>query len=64
MMENGNLSGYCFKNNGDITFVNLNAGMGATPEEIINNMDTNLDQFQCDLAAIDTGGHDQWLTNN
>ena len=62
--ENGDPSGYCFKNNGDISFVNLNAGMGATPEDIIKNMETNLEKFQCDLAEFDTSEHDQWLAVN
>ncbi len=62
MDENGNPIGYCFKNNGkDIKFVNLNAGMGSSPEEIIKNMNTDLSKFDCDLPDFDTSEHDKWL---
>ncbi len=60
--ENGQVTGYCFKNNGDnIKFVNLNAGMGAAPEDIAKNMTTDLSQFDCDLPSFDTSEHDKWL---
>ena len=62
MDKNGNPKGYCFKNNGDnIRFVNLNAGLGGSPEEIIKNMDTNLSKFDCSLPNFDTSEHDKWL---
>ena len=60
--ENGQPIGYCFKNNGEnIKFINLNAGMGATPEEIIKNMDNDLSKFDCELSSFDTSDHDKWL---
>ena len=60
--ENGNPKGYCFKNNGnDIKFVNLNAGKGDSPEEMMKNMDTDLSKFDCDLPSFDTSEHDKWL---
>lgn len=57
----GNESSYCFKNNGDITFVNLNAGKGASPEEIIKNLDRDYSKFDCSLPNFDTSEHDKWL---
>lgn len=59
--ENGNPTGFCFKNNGDITFVNLNAGKGATPEAIAQNMDMDLSKFDCEMNGFDTKKHDEWL---
>jgi len=59
--ENGNPTGFCFKNNGDISFVNLNAGMGASPEEMAKNMSQDMSIFQCELESFDTKEHDEWL---
>ena len=60
--EKGIPSGYCFKNNGDdLKFVNLNAGLGVSPEEIMKNMSTDISLFDCDLPVFDTSEHDQWL---
>jgi parallel beta-helix repeat protein len=61
--EDGNPSGYCFTNNGDIRFVNLNAGLGASPEDIISNMDADISKFQCKLPTFDTSDHDTWLSS-
>lgn len=52
---------YCFKNNGEVTFVNLNAGMGAEPESIMKNMDKDMSPFDCERVEFDTSGHDDWL---
>lgn len=60
--NNGNASSYCFRNNGDnLEFINLNAGMGATPEEMMKNKDTNYAKFDCELPSFDTSEHDKWL---
>lgn len=60
--KEGNPIGYCFKNNGDnLTFVNLNAGMGNKPEEIMKNMTTDMNKFDCTLPSFDTSEHDKWL---
>lgn len=59
--EAGVPSGYCFKNNGDVSFVNLNAHLGASPEEIAKNMDTDISKFDCDMPNFDTSEHDSWL---
>ena len=62
--EDGKPSGYCFKNNGEVKFVNLNAGMGAKPEEIAKNMNTDISPFDCELSSFDTSEHDSWLASN
>jgi len=59
--ENGHPTGFCFQNNGDISFVNLNAGKGASPEAIAKNMDTDLSKFDCKMDGLDTKKHDEWL---
>ncbi|MEM6723545.1 MAG: hypothetical protein AAF598_05865 [Bacteroidota bacterium] len=43
----------CLRNNGDVRFVNLNAGMGATPEEMMQNRSTDMTPFDCSLEAIE-----------
>ncbi|MEO0341588.1 MAG: parallel beta-helix domain-containing protein, partial [Bacteroidota bacterium] len=46
--ENGRPRGYCFTNNGDnISFMNLNAAMGASPEEMMKNKTTDRSPFDC-----------------
>lgn len=63
--KNGNPQGYCFKNNGtDIKFVNLNAGLGASPEDMMKNKTTDMSPFNCDLPDFDTTEHDKWLAVN
>ena len=63
--EQGNPTGFCFRNNGDnLRFVNLNAGAGPSPEEIMQHMDSDISKFQCDLPEFDTSEHDQWLSAN
>lgn len=63
--ESGFNQSYCFKNNGEnLSFVNLNAGLGASPEEIMKNKTSNLSQFNCDLPDFDTSDHNKWLVIN
>lgn len=60
--DKGNPTGFCFSNNGDISFVNLNAGKGMTPAEMIKNMKKDdLTNFNCTLDALNTADHDKWL---
>ncbi len=59
--EAGAPTGYCFRNNGDVSFVNLNAHLGASPEEIVKNMDTDMSKFDCDMPNFDTSEHNSWL---
>ena len=60
----GEPKSYCFKNNGDITFANLNAGMGADPESIMKNVNFDMTPFDCNLSDFDTSEHDDWLAVN
>ncbi len=58
----GNPQGYCFTNNGEsLRFLNLNAGLGASPAEMMQNQSTDLAPFDCSLPAFDTSEHDTWL---
>jgi len=60
----GRVTSYCFTDNGDVSFINLNAGMGATPEDMAKNMDSDMSKFDCSLPIFDTDEHDQWLARN
>ena len=51
----------CFKNNGELSFLNLNAGKGGTPNEMMKNKSTDITPFDCSLDAMDISGHDAWL---
>ena len=62
--ENGAPSSYCFSNNGDISFVNLNAAMGKGMEDIGKYIDHDLARFDCTLPVFDTASHDDWLASN
>jgi parallel beta-helix repeat protein len=53
---------FCFKNNGNVSFVNFNAGKGSKPEEIAKNLSTDITPFDCSLKGVDITGHDAWLT--
>lgn len=55
---------YCFKNNGDISFVNLNAHLGDSPAEIAENKSHDMSPFECELPDFDTAEHDAWLASN
>lgn len=55
---------YCITNNGDVTFLNLNAGMGASVPEVLKNMDTDMSLFDCNLPDFNTDDHDDWLVGN
>lgn len=45
---------YCFKNNGDVSFVNLNAHLGPDPALIAKNKTHDIASFNCDLDGLDT----------
>ena len=55
---------YCFKNNGDISFLNLNASKGTDPADIMKNMDNDMSPFDCELPGFDTSDHNSWLAAN
>lgn len=59
--KNGNPIGFCFKNNGDISFRNMNAAMGASPEDIAKNMTDDMTSFNCDIPSLELGDFDKWL---
>lgn len=64
MGADGRPTSYCFQDNGDITFVNLNAGMSMDPAEMVKNLDFDLSKFDCSLPGFDTSKHDDWLAVN
>ncbi|MCB0628672.1 MAG: parallel beta-helix domain-containing protein [Saprospiraceae bacterium] len=51
--ESGKLTGYCFRDNGEVSFVNLNAAMGTAPEELAKNLSRDMSPFDCELPAFD-----------
>ncbi len=51
----------CFKNNGEVSFLNLNAGKGSTPNEMMQNKSTDMSAFDCSLETMDISGHDAWM---
>jgi parallel beta-helix repeat protein len=53
---------YCFSNNGEISFINLNAAKGMEPEDMIKNQDHDLEMFNCDGAMVNTDRHNTWLS--
>ena len=59
--ELGRPEGFCFKNNGELRFVNLNGGESADPEVMARNMNTDITIFNCNLPGFDTSDHDRWL---
>ncbi len=54
-------AGFCIKDNGEITFANLNMHKGDQPQEVIKNMSSDLAAFDCALADLDISAHDAWL---
>ena len=52
---------YCFQNNGEIKFVNLNAHMGISPADIKQNASQDMTAFDCTLPDFDTSEHSSWL---
>jgi len=57
----GEGASYCFKNNGEVSFVNLNVGLGPDPESIRKNLNNDMSSFDCELPDFDTSDHDAWL---
>lgn len=51
--ENGRPQGYCFRNNGDVRFANLNAAKGAEPEAMAKNMSNDISPFDCELPTFE-----------
>ena len=59
----GRPTSYCIHDNGDISFVNLNAGMGESQEEMVKNLNHDMSQFDCTMPAFDTEEHNAWLAS-
>jgi len=59
--EKGRPTGICIKNNGDVSFANLNAGMGGTPEAIRQNVNYDLSLFDCSNPSLELGSYDDWI---
>lgn len=51
----------CLHNNGQVSFVNFNAGKGPTPAEMMQNKSTDSSGFDCTLNPVEVTGHDAWL---
>ena len=47
----------CIRNNGDVRFLNLNAGKGSLPQEIVENMNTDATVFDCEGPAVQAAEH-------
>ena len=62
--EAGNPTGICFRNNGEVSFVNLNAAKGMSPDELMRNVDQDATKFDCELPSFDLGDYDKWLAAN
>jgi len=54
---------YCFQDNGDVNFVNLNAHLGISPEAIKKNANRDMTDYDCTLPDFDTSDHNSWLAS-
>lgn len=61
---NGKPTSYCFTDNGDVSFVNLNAGKSIDPAEMVKNLEYDISIFDCSLPIFDTKEHDAWIASN
>lgn len=59
--DNGMPTGICIKNNGDVSFANLNAGMGGTPEAIKQHVNHDMSIFDCTNPSLELGSYDNWI---
>ncbi len=59
--DDGSPTGLCIRNNGEASFANLNAGMGATPAAIRQNVSHDLSMFDCENPALELGNYDDWI---
>jgi hypothetical protein len=53
--------GICIRNNGEISFRNLNMHKGSSIGDMMTNMDDDLSIFDCENPPIDVGGLDNWI---
>ena len=61
--DDGTPKGICIRNNGDATFANLNAGMGATPDAIMKNVSYDQSFFDCENPELELGQYDDWIAS-
>ncbi len=61
---NGKPTSYCITDNGDVSFVNLNAGKSTDPAEMVKNLEYDISIFDCSLPIFDTKEHDAWIASN
>ena len=61
---NGKPTSYCITDNGDVSFVNLNAGKSMDPAEMVKNLEYDISIFDCSLPIFNTKEHDAWITSN
>ena len=64
MDEKGMLKGanrICFRDMGDVSFLNLNGNKGGSPEEMAKNKTTDISAFNCELETIPLSDIDKWL---
>lgn len=59
--EDGRPTGICIKNNGEVSFANLNAAMGGTPEAIMKNVNHDMSLFNCTNPNLELGSYDDWI---
>ncbi|MFT6809131.1 MAG: parallel beta-helix repeat protein [Saprospiraceae bacterium] len=59
---NGAPTSYCFHDNGDVSFINLNVGKGGM-DKIRQTLDHDMSVFDCTLDAFDTSDHDAWMAS-
>ena len=49
---------------GEVSFINLNAGLGATPEAMAKNLTTDISVFTCELESLEMKDLENWLAIN
>ncbi|MCB0703924.1 MAG: right-handed parallel beta-helix repeat-containing protein [Saprospiraceae bacterium] len=59
----------CFRNNGDLPFINLNAAAamdenGLNPEKLAQVISTDISAFDCQQEPLTLEGHDTWLSES
>ncbi len=57
----GRPTSYCFADNGEVTFVNLQMSLGTGPADIKRNKTHDMSSFDCSIPDFDTEDHDAWL---
>ncbi|RMG88794.1 MAG: hypothetical protein D6714_00100, partial [Bacteroidetes bacterium] len=61
--ENGHPTGICFHDNGEVSFVNFNGGMGGEVTQMLANRSFDIAPFECRSEPLRIEGHDAWLAD-